>query len=80
MITPFTRAELLITHDLTRFSQVRDALAGAGVDYTYRCKDRTWDTRGRTGTLGMNQEVRVEYKLYVRKKDLERARVVIQGV
>ena len=49
-------------------------------DYTYRCKDRTWDTRGRTGTLGMNQEVRVEYKLYVRKKDLEQARAVIQGV
>ena len=34
MITPFTRAELLITYDLSRLNQARSALAAAGVDYT----------------------------------------------
>ena len=84
MITPFNRAELLITYDSHRLSQVRSALAAAGVDYTYRFKDLAspaiGDAWGRHRPLGMNQEVRVEYKLYVRKKDLERARAVIQGV
>ena len=84
MITPFNRAELLITYDLNRLSQARAALAGAGVDYTYRFKDLAspaiGDTRGRSGTLGMNQEARVASKLYVRRQDLEWAQAVIQGV
>ena len=84
MITPFNRAELLITYDLNRLNQVRYALEGAGIDYTYRAKDLTSPTaldglfggssRGRTGTFGINHEARVEYKLYVRKDELDRAR------
>ena len=84
MITPFNRAELLITYDLNRLNQVRYALEGAGIDYTYRTKDLTSPTaldglfggssRGRTGTFGINHEARVEYKLYVRKDELDRAR------
>ena len=84
MITPFNRAELFITYDLTRLNQVRYALEGAGIDYTYRAKDLTSPTaldglfggssRGRTGTFGINHEARVEYKLYVRKDELDRAR------
>ena len=84
MIAPFNREELLITYDLNRLNQARTALAGAGVDYTYRFKDLSspsfGDARGRRGTLGMNQEARVEYRVYVRKKDLERAREVMRGV
>ena len=84
MITPFNRAELLITYDLNRLNQVRYALEGAGIDYTYRAKDLTspaaldglfgGSSRGRTGTFGINHEARVEYKLYVRKDELDRAR------
>ena len=84
MITPFNRAELFLTYDLNRLNQVRYALEGAGVDYTYRAKDLTSPTaldglfggssRGRTGTFGINHETRVEYKLYVRKDELDRAR------
>ena len=84
MITPFNRAELFLTYDLNRLNQVRYALEGAGVDYTYRAKDLTSPTaldglfggssRGRTGTFGINHEARVEYKLYVRKDELDRAR------
>ena len=84
MITPFNRAELLITYDFNRLSRVRDALAGAGIDYAYRFKDlgspTFGGTRSRSGTFGMNQEVRTEYKLYVHKRDLEHAQAVIRGV
>ena len=88
MITPFNRAELLITYDLNRLNQVRYALEGAGIDYTYRAKDLTSPTaldglfggssRGRTGTFGINHEARVEYRLYVRKDELDWARQILR--
>ena len=74
MITLFNRAELLITYDLNRFNRVRDALAGAGIDYTYRTKDLASHNRGRDGAFAIDQDARVEYKLYVHKNQLDRAR------
>ena len=58
MITLFNRAELLITYDLNRLNQVRDALAQAGIDYQFRTKDLTspsalsGGSRARTGGGG----------------------------
>ena len=85
MLTIFNRAELLITYDLNRFNRVRDALDGAGIDYVYRTKDLTSPTlleglaggssRGRTGTLDISHDARVEYKLYVHRDQLDWARV-----
>ena len=90
MITIFNRAELFLTYDLSRFNQVRDTLEGAGLDYIYRSKDLTsptmWEglcggsSRGRTGTCGMNDGAWVEYKLYVRRKDLDWARAILRGI
>ena len=90
MITIFNRAELFLTYDLSRFNQVRDTLEGAGLDYIYRSKDLTsptmWEglcggsSRGRTGTFGMNVGAWVEYKLYVRRKDLDWARAILRGI
>ena len=87
MLTIFNRAELLITYDLNRFNQVRDALDGAGIDYVYRTKDLTSPTlleglaggssRGRTGTLGISHDARVEYKLYVHKDQLDWAKTFL---
>ena len=87
MITLFNRAELLITYDLNRFNRVRDALDGAGIDYVYRTKDLTSPTlleglaggssRGRTGTLGISHDARVEYKLYVHKDQLDWAKTFL---
>ena len=77
MIHPFNRKELLITCDLNRLNQVRDALAQAGIDYQYRTKDLTaptiMSTRGRRGTFGMDLSAHVEYKLYVRAEDHPKA-------
>ena len=90
MITIFNRAELFLTYDLSRFNQVRDTLEGAGLDYIYRSKDLTsptmWEglcggsSRGRTDTFGMNDGAWVEYKLYVRRKDLDWARAILRGI
>ena len=90
MITPFNRAELLITYDLNRLNQVRYALEAAGLDYQYKTKDLAspsmleglfgGSSRGRTGTFGMNDGAWVEYKLYVRRKDLDWARAILRGI
>ena len=81
MIHLFNRAELLLTYDLNRLNQVRDALAAAGIDCQCRTKDPSSPTafsaRGQRGTLGLNREFMVEYKLYVRREDLSRARSLL---
>ena len=87
MLTILNRAELLITYDLNHFNRVRDALDGAGIDYVYRTKDLTSPTlleglaggssRGRTGTLGISHDARVEYKLYVHKDQLDWAKTFL---
>ena len=81
MIHLFNRAELLLTYDLNRLNQVRDALAAAGIDHQYRTKDMSSPTafsgRGQRSTLGLNQEFMVEYKLYVRREDLSRAQSLL---
>ena len=89
MITPFNRAELLITYDLNRLNQVRYALEAAGLDYQYRTKDLASptildglfggaDTRARTGTFGITHAARVEYRLYVLREELEQAQALLR--
>ena len=88
MITPFNRAELFVTYDLDRMNQVRYALEEAGLDYQYKTKDLAspsmleglfgGSSRGRTGTFGMNNDARVEYKLYVLREDLEQAQALLR--
>ena len=84
MITPFNRAELFVTYDLDRMNQVRYALEGAGLAYKYKTKDLAsptmFSSRGRTGTFAMNNDARVEYKLYVRREELELAQALLRGV
>ena len=79
MITPFNRAELLITCDLNRFNQARDALEGAGIDFRCRIKDLASRNRGRDGAFAINQDARVEYKLYVRRDQLDWASQVLRA-
>ena len=71
MITVFNRAELLLTHDLDRLNRARGALERAGIDYQCRVRDLASRNRGRDGALGLNQDARVEYKLYVRRDELD---------
>ena len=87
MLTPFNRSELLVTYDLGLLNRTRDALSAAHIPYQYKCKDLASPTlldglaggssRGRTGTFGMSQDARVEYRLYVRREQLELARALL---
>lgn len=79
MITPFNRAELLITCDLNRFNQVRYALEAAGLDYQYKTKDLASRNWARDGAFAINQDARVEYKLYVRRDQLDWASQVLRA-
>ena len=76
MITIFNRAELLFTYDQAEFDHIRGNLRHAGIDYQYRTRDLAVRSgaRGRTSTFGLNNSVRIEYKIYVRKEDLDRAK------
>ena len=62
MLTLFNRAELLVTCDMIRLARVREALAAAG---------------GHTSSFGVGPGARVEYKVYVKRTDLERAKTVL---
>ncbi|MBQ8851954.1 MAG: hypothetical protein IJZ66_05905 [Oscillibacter sp.] len=81
MIHPLNRKELLITSELNRLNQLRDALSQASIDYQIRTKDLTsptiMSTRGHRSTLGMDLSAHVEYKLYVQKADHSRAKTLL---
>ena len=76
MILPWNRREVYMGNSLKEFSNIRQALASAGIKYQHRVVDNYRD-RGRTGSLGLNQELMVTYYLYVHKQDYERACTVI---
>ena len=78
MITIFTRKELLITLDMKHQANVRDILTTNGIDYTVKVTNRQnaailGSSRARTGSFGMNTNLSYEYKIYVHKKDYDRA-------
>ncbi len=81
MIHIFNRAELMVTYELSQLHKVCESLADAGIDYIYRTKDLTSPTvcggRGHKGTFGINQDARVEYKIYTRRENLGQARALL---
>ena len=83
MITPFNRKELTVTFDLNEQARIRKVLAEEGIDYTVKTVNRlnsssfSSGSRVRTGTYGQNTEVMIEYIIYVKRVDYERALGVI---
>ena len=82
MIHLLNRSELFITFDLNRLNEMRGVLSAAGIDYQYRTKDLSAPTfggrsRARTGTFGMRDDARIEYKVYVKRVDLDRAKALL---
>lgn len=82
MITIFNRAELIVTRSMDKQSQVRDILAASGIDYV--TKVNSGHPRGisgqgaHTGSFGINPDVQYEYRIFVNKKDYERAKYLIR--
>lgn len=79
MILPWNRREVYMGNSLTEFSKAQQALAVGGIGYTHRVVDGYRGSRGRTGSMGVNQELMVTYYLYVHPKDYERACAAIAG-
>ena len=82
MFHPFHRRELLITYDQSRFNHVRDALTANRIRYQFRIQDRTSPSfsahsRERFGTFGVNASAQLEYKVYVRTDDFDRANLLL---
>lgn len=78
MLTIFNRKELIVTMEINRQSEVRDILSQNGIDYTVKTTNLQsspilGNRRGRVGNFGINQDYSYEYKIYVHKKDFEKA-------
>lgn len=78
MITIFNRKELLVIFDMKHQGDVRDMLSANGIDYSINVTNRHnaalfGSSRGRVGSFGMNQNFAYEYKIYVHKKDYDKA-------
>lgn len=79
MITIFNRKLLIATMDMKKQSDLRYRLESAGIDYTVGVKNLQSSecfgtgNRDRYGSVGINQNYSYEYKIYVYKKDYEKA-------
>lgn len=83
MLTIFNRRELIVTMDMKRQAEVREILAQNGIDYdvkTVNLMTRSYfgTQRARTGSYGVNLKCAYEYKIYVHKKDFEKAAFLIR--
>lgn len=80
MITVFNRKELIITMEMKRQAEVRDILSQNHIAYTVKTTNlhSARNMRGRTGSFGINPDYSYEYKIYVQKKDFERAAYLIK--
>ena len=69
--------------EMNRQAQVRDILSQNGIDYTVKTTNPETapilgDRRGYTGSFGINPDYSYEYKIYVHKKDYEKAAALIK--
>ena len=84
MINLFNRAELKATFDMAEQARIRALLASNGIEYTVKTADRksagsfSPASRGRSGSFGENQQFMLEYIIYVKKADLQRAKAIIE--
>ena len=83
MITIFNRESLWIGRDMKRFNELREALEREKIPYTYRTRSsgNRWmghgTARGSFGSVGSSIDLMYEYEIFVLRKDLERARNLV---
>lgn len=82
MLTVFNRKELLITMDMKQQADVREILSRNGIHYsitTINLQSPGFASgRAHTGSFGISSEHSYEYKIYVHKKDYDRAKYLIR--
>lgn len=83
MINFFNRKELLITMDMKRQAEVRSILDANGIENIVKTTNLQSSSvvgshRGHTGSFGIDQNYSYEYKIFVNKKDFDRASYLIR--
>jgi len=72
MITIFNRAELLMTYNLSEQVRVRNILSDNNIEYITKTHCPTSGSNRRS-SFALNMDYLYEYRIYVRKKDLDYA-------
>ena len=71
MITIFNRKELFIPYSLEKQAEIRNLLSAHKIEYTISTMGNTWQANSRG--FGINTLAQIEYKIYVKKEDYEKA-------
>ena len=83
MITIFNRESLWIGRDMKRFNEMRDVLEREHIPFSYKTRSSggRWmghgTARGSFGSVGSSIDLMYEYEIFVLRKDLERARYLV---
>ena len=83
MITIFNRESLWIGRDMKRSNEMRDVLGREHIPYSYKTRSSggRWmghgTARGSFGSVGSSIDLMYEYEIFVLRKDLERARYLV---
>ena len=83
MLNFINKKELISVYSIKEQARIRDILASNGIDYEIKVINRKspsplgGGTRATTGTYGENLDIMYQYVIYVNKKDIERAKQVI---
>lgn len=78
MVNILNRRELILTQSMKRQSEIRAILSANGIDYQLKTLSPP-NQRGHRGSLGINSDCSYEYRIYVHKKDYEKAKYLIQA-
>lgn len=82
MVTIFNRRELILTLSMERQAEVRAILSTNRIDYQVKTTNlknqQTLDSRrAHAGSSGIFSDHSYEYKIYVHKRDYEKAKYLI---
>jgi len=80
MITIFNRVEFLITYNQKEWMRIRDVLDLNHIEYVNRLKTMShrWAARSES-RVGLDESACYEYKIYVKKKDFDKAVRLVNG-
>lgn len=78
MLGLFGWEELLVTYSMKEQGRVRDVLDAQKIHSRVKTTSR-WEASRAMGTSHMDLDKAYEYRIYVRKNDLELARYILQS-
>lgn len=66
-----------IGYSLEELSKVRECLSLDNIKYDYKVDSHSSHSRGRYGSFGINVNYENQYYVYVKRKDFERAKYLV---